>query len=70
MVRAPLMSLDEAIALVLAQAVREPMAPEWVSTFEAQGRVLAQALTSELDVPARDNTSMDGYALNTRGLAQ
>ena len=70
MVRAPLMSLDEAIALVLAQAVREPMAPEWVSTFEAQGRVLAQALTSELDVPARDNTSMDGYALNTRDLAQ
>jgi len=70
MVRAPLMSLDEASALVLAQALRSPLAPEWVSTFEAQGRVLRQAVVSPLDVPAQDNTSMDGYALNTEDLAQ
>ncbi len=70
MVRAPLMSLDEATALVLAQASRAPLAPEWVSTFEAQGRVLRQAVVSALDVPAQDNTAMDGYALNTEDLAQ
>ncbi len=70
MVRAPLMSLDEATALVLAQASRAPLAPEWVSTLEAQGRVLRQAVVSALDVPAQDNTSMDGYALNTEDLAQ
>ena len=70
MVRAPLMSLDEATALVLAQASRAPLAPEWVSTLEAQGRVLRQAVVSALDVPAQDNTAMDGYALNTEDLAQ
>ena len=34
-----------------------------VSTFDADGRVLAQDLVSSLDVPAHDNSSMDGYAL-------
>ena len=70
MVRAPLMSLDEATALVLAQASRAPLASEWVSTMEAQGRVLRQAVVSALDVPAKDNTAMDGYALNTEDLAR
>ena len=34
-----------------------------VSTFDALGRVLAEAVRSGLDVPPADNTSMDGYAL-------
>jgi molybdopterin molybdotransferase len=69
MVRAPLMSLDEALTQVLAQASREPLATEWVDTFEAHGRVLREAVVSPLDVPAKDNTSMDGYALNVEDLA-
>lgn len=36
---------------------------ESVSTFDALGRVLAVEVTSELDVPPADNSSMDGYAL-------
>ena len=41
------------------------VATETVSTFEADGRVLAQDLVSSLDVPAHDNSSMDGYAVRT-----
>ena len=54
--------LDQALAELLAFAA--PLAPaQGVSTFEADGRVLAQDLISSLDVPAHDNSSMDGYAL-------
>ena len=51
--------LDLALAELLAFA--EPLAPfECISTFDADGRVLAQDLLSSLDVPAHDNSSMDG----------
>ncbi|MBH2010894.1 MAG: molybdopterin molybdotransferase MoeA [Xanthomonadaceae bacterium] len=54
--------LDLALAELLAFAA--PLAPaENVSTFDADGRVLAQDLLSGLDVPAHDNSSMDGYAV-------
>lgn len=54
--------LDLALAELLAFAA--PLAPaESISTFEADGRVLAQDLLSSLDVPAHDNSSMDGYAV-------
>lgn len=61
-IRAPLKPLDQALAELLARAT--PLQNiETVSTFEADGRVLAQDLASSLDVPAHDNSSMDGYAL-------
>ncbi|CAN5290899.1 molybdopterin molybdotransferase MoeA [soil metagenome] len=54
--------LDLALAELLAFAA--PLAPaERVSTFDADGRVLAQDLLSGLDVPAHDNSAMDGYAV-------
>jgi molybdopterin molybdotransferase len=60
----PMLSLDEALERLAAGAaahrVRET---ESVSTFDALGRVLAAEVTSSLDVPPADNTSMDGYAL-------
>ncbi|CDS49388.1 Molybdopterin biosynthesis protein MoeA [Polaromonas sp. CG9_12] len=60
--RAQLKPLDLALAELLAFAV--PLAPaESISTFDADGRVLAQDLLSALDVPAHDNSSMDGYAV-------
>ena len=60
--RPPMKPLDLALAELLALAV--PLAPfECISTFDADGRVLAQDLLSSLDVPAHDNSSMDGYAL-------
>jgi molybdopterin molybdotransferase len=60
--RAPLMTLDEALARLLA-AVQPLGATETVSTFDARGRVLVEGVRSTLDVPPQDNTSMDGYAL-------
>jgi molybdopterin molybdotransferase len=61
-VRAPLKPLDLALAELLAGAAPLP-GGEVVSTFDADGRVLAQDLVSALDVPAHDNSSMDGYAV-------
>ncbi len=60
--RAPLKPLAAALAELLAHATPLP-GVELVSTFDADGRVLAQDLTASLDVPAHDNSSMDGYAL-------
>ena len=61
-VRAPLRPLDQALAELLAQATPLP-GVESVSTFDADGRVLAQDLVASLDVPAHDNSAMDGYAV-------
>ena len=66
--RAPLMPLDEARHKLLAQVRRLPDT-EQVATFDADGRVLAQDLVSALQVPAFDNSSMDGYAVRTADLA-
>ena len=60
--RAPLKPLDEALVQLLEQARTLPDTEE-VSTFEADGRVLAQDIVSALQVPAHDNSAMDGYAL-------
>ena len=60
--RPPMKPLDQALAELLAFAVPLGSA-ESVSTFEADGRVLVQDLLSALDVPAHDNSSMDGYAV-------
>ncbi|RZJ61256.1 MAG: molybdopterin molybdenumtransferase MoeA [Acidovorax sp.] len=58
----PLKSLDDALAELLAHAV--PLAAtQPVSTFDADGRVLAQDCVSALHVPPQDNSSMDGYAV-------
>ncbi|MFZ2219191.1 MAG: gephyrin-like molybdotransferase Glp [Rhodoferax sp.] len=60
--RAPLKPLDNALNELLGFAT--PLSEvEWVSTFDADGRVLAQDLLSELQVPPQDNSSMDGYAV-------
>ena len=38
---------------------------ETVSTFDADGRVLASDVVAALDVPAHDNSAMDGYAVRS-----
>ena len=57
-----LISLDDALATVLAQAQRLD-APESVDLFQADGRVLWADCVSPLQVPPLDNSAMDGYAL-------
>lgn len=36
---------------------------EWVNVRQALGRILAESVCSPLDVPAHDNSAMDGYAV-------
>ena len=60
--RAPLKPLDIALAELLAQ-VSTLQGIDDVSTFDADGRVLAQNMLSSLHVPPQDNSSMDGYAM-------
>lgn len=66
--RPPLRALDDALAALLGQA--RPLAGmEEVATFDADGRVLAEDLVSPLQVPPRDNSSMDGYAVRRAEIA-
>ena len=60
--RQPLKSLDEALAELLSH-VTPLQRTDTISTFDADGRVLAQDLVSALQVPPQDNSAMDGYAL-------
>ena len=69
MTRPALLSLDDALPQLLAHA-RALSATQQVSTFEADGRVLAQDVTSALQVPPQDNSSMDGYAVRAADCAQ
>lgn len=62
-----LLPFDEALAALLAQAV--PIGEvETVDTAAAAGRVLGADIRSTLDVPPRDNTQMDGYAVRRADL--
>ena len=65
----PLMSLDDALAIMLSHVQSIP-AVESVATWDADGRVLAQDVVSELAVPALDNSSMDGYAVRISDVSQ
>lgn len=67
--RAPLRPLNDALAELLGFAVVLP-GVEVVSTFEADGRVLAQDVVSALQVPPQDNSSMDGYAMRCADVQQ
>ncbi len=66
--RAPLRPLDDALAELLGHAA--PLSrTDSISTFEADGRVLAQDLVSTLQVPPQDNSAMDGYAVRCADVA-
>ncbi|MDM4765824.1 gephyrin-like molybdotransferase Glp [Pelomonas sp. SE-A7] len=68
-VRPALRSLDEALSQLLGQV--QPLGRvETLSTAEALGRVLAEEVRSQLDVPPADNTAMDGYALRAADVAE
>jgi molybdopterin molybdotransferase len=66
--RPPLRPLDEALAELLSRT--PPLdGTESVSTFDADARVLAQDLVSQLQVPPQDNSAMDGYAVRSSEIA-
>jgi molybdopterin molybdotransferase len=60
----PMKTAEEALAHLLAQATAvDPI--EVLDTSDALGRVLAQDMLSQVDVPPMDNTQMDGYAVRS-----
>jgi len=63
-----LLSVDEALATLLAQARAVPDVEE-VPALEATGRVLARPQRSTMDVPPMDNSAMDGYAIRLSDLS-
>jgi molybdopterin molybdotransferase len=68
MTKPGLTPLDDALAELLAYA--QPLeGSDTVSTFDADGRVLAQDCVSALQVPPQDNSSMDGYAVRSAEIA-
>jgi molybdopterin molybdotransferase len=60
---AGLLALDDALQTLLA-AVEPLTHSEPLPTLQADGRVLAQDVVSALQVPAHDNSAMDGYAVH------
>ncbi|WP_017170827.1 molybdopterin-binding protein [Xanthomonas phaseoli] len=58
-----MISYAEALALVRAHVAT--LASEWVASADAEGRVLADALSSQAELPPFDNSAMDGFALAT-----
>lgn len=61
--KANLLDFEAARARLLEFAIT-PTQSELVSLLQAQGRVLAQDVTSPINVPGFDNSAMDGYALH------
>jgi molybdopterin molybdotransferase len=64
----PMLSAAEAHDFLLS-AVRPVEEQERLSTLDANGRVLAVAQVSQLNVPPMDNTQMDGYAVRAADCA-
>jgi len=57
-----LISVEQAIDKILSQAVSVEQT-ETVDILDALNRVLAEDLSSTIDVPGYDNSAMDGYAV-------
>ncbi|MEX5689389.1 MULTISPECIES: molybdopterin molybdotransferase MoeA [Pseudomonas] len=62
-----LMPVDEAISRLLDQAPPPPLAQK-IGLDQALGRVLAADIHSSVNLPAWDNSAMDGYALRAADL--
>ncbi|HEU5369153.1 MAG TPA: gephyrin-like molybdotransferase Glp [Ktedonobacterales bacterium] len=58
-----MLRVEEALERILADITR--LEPENVALPEAAGRVLAQAIASQEEVPPFANSAMDGYALRS-----
>ena len=56
-----LISVDEALQVVLASV--QPLSSERVPILDTLGRVLAEDITAETDIPPLSNSAMDGYAI-------
>jgi len=63
-----MLPVEEALERILAEITR--LEPEQVALPEAPGRVLAQSIASQEEVPPFANSAMDGYALRSADTQQ
>ena len=61
------LSVDEALARILADIA--PLAAESVRLDDALGRVLAEDIRSDINLPPFANSSMDGFAVRARDVS-
>lgn len=59
-----MLSVEQASEIVLKNVVRNPA--ESAPLPDALGRVLAEDIASDIDMPPFDRSMMDGYALNAQ----
>ncbi len=64
-----MITYNEALELFLSRA-KALVRTERIPTLYAEGRILAEDVVSEINVPAWDNSQMDGYAVRSADLAQ
>jgi len=71
MQKPPMLSVAEALDVLLAapRPLVDSAVIEQMPTLAANGRILASAQTSQLNVPPADNTQMDGYAVRAADCA-
>ncbi len=65
--RRPVLSVEEALERILATV--RVLESEHVSLLEAAGRVLAEEVTADRDIPPLTNSAMDGYAVRGADVA-
>jgi molybdopterin molybdotransferase len=66
--RRPVLSVEEALERILATV--RVLEPEQVELLEATGRVLAEPVTADRDIPPLANAAMDGYAVRGADVSQ
>ncbi len=64
----PVLNVEEALAHILSTV--DVLEPERVPILEATGRVLAETVTADRDIPPLTNAAMDGYAVRSADLAE
>ena len=64
----PTLSVEQALERILATV--HVLEPERVGLLEASGRVLAEAVTADRDIPPLANSAMDGYGVRGADVAQ
>ena len=62
--------VDQATKIVhdFVWPISQTLTSETIGIYESLGRVLAQDIISPIDVPAADNSAMDGYAFSSTSL--
>jgi len=66
--RRPTLSVEQALERILATV--HVLEPERVGLLEAAGRVLAERIVADRDIPPLANSAMDGYAVQAADLVQ